>query len=91
MNFKLIFFLYISFLNCLFSQIKGFIVDSNSGEPIGGVNIFSGEEGTSSNQNGKFILNIPIDSKITFSHVGYREIIVSATTLSTISFTVSSI
>jgi iron complex outermembrane recepter protein len=78
MNFKLIFFLYISFLNCLFSQIKGFIVDSNSGEPIGGVNIFSGEEGTSSNQNGKFILNIPIDSKITFSHVGYREIIVSA-------------
>ena len=52
MNFKLIYFTFIFFLNYLFSQITGFVVDSNSGEPIEGVNILSGDEGTSSNQNG---------------------------------------
>jgi len=78
MNFKHIFFTYIFFLNYLFSQITGSIVDSNSGEAIEGVNILSGEEGTSSNQSGKFIINIPLDSKITFSHVGYRNITVNA-------------
>ena len=78
MNFKLIYFTFIFFLNYLFSQITGFVVDSNSGEPIEGVNILSGEEGTSSNQNGKFIINIPLDSKIMFSHVGYRNITLNA-------------
>ena len=78
MNFKLIYFTFIFFLNYLFSQITGFVVNSNSGEPIEGVNILSGEEGTSSNQNGKFIINIPLDSKIMFSHVGYRNITLNA-------------
>ena len=72
MNFNFTYFTYVLFLNYLFSQITGSIVDSNSGKPIEGVNILSGDKGTSSNQSGKFTINIPIDSKITFSHVGYR-------------------
>lgn len=79
----LIFLLFIS--TSIFAQesIKGTILDSGSGSPLPGANVFLKSDwsiGTTTNAEGNFSLNIPnklrTDSLIV-SYVGYKEILVT--------------
>ncbi len=62
----------------LFPQIVGVVKDVATNKPIEGVNITGENAGTSTDVNGRFILNIPIGSELTFSHIGYQSIKVPA-------------
>jgi hypothetical protein len=66
------------FVNLAFSQtatVKGVILDAEN-QPVGGVNIIYGSEGTMSNLDGHFILSIPANQSITltFSHVSFKPV-----------------
>ncbi|MFQ6607256.1 MAG: TonB-dependent receptor [Fidelibacterota bacterium] len=68
-------------LSILYSQssnVTGRIIDAESGEAISGVNVISGEIGTSSDDDGYFVLNIPIGSNLTIQHIGYKTVNVTA-------------
>ena len=76
MNFIKI-FIYIILLQPVLTQtINGFVRDDNSGEPLAFVNVFikDSEIGTSTNQDGYFVLqNVPKgELKIIASIIGYK-------------------
>ena len=58
-----------------FSQIKGVVKDSISGEPISYVNIWVENEtiGTTSEADGRFSLDVKQDKNIVFSVLGYEK------------------
>ncbi|GGC81508.1 membrane protein [Flavobacterium lutivivi] len=58
-----------------FSQIKGIVKDSISGEPIPYVNIWVENEniGTTSEEDGTFTINANEEKKLVFSALGYEE------------------
>jgi outer membrane receptor protein involved in Fe transport len=58
----------------LYPQIEGIIVDAETGDPIPGVNIMSGETGAVSDNRGRFIIHAEKDSRVIFSHVAYEKI-----------------
>ena len=59
--------------------VSGKVVDSNTQEPITNVNIFFKMGGTSSNTAGEFTIEITSEiDKVTFSHIGYSEINLTA-------------
>lgn len=62
-----------------FSQIKGIVKDSISGEPIPYVNIWVENEniGTTSEEDGTFIINANEEKKLVFSALGYENKTVS--------------
>ena len=55
--------------------LTGIIVDAQNQIPIEGVNITCGDEGTTSNSEGKFEIKPDSDS-ISFSHIGFENITV---------------
>ena len=65
------------FFSILFTQNKAIsstVVDEN-GDPIRGVNIYSTEFGTTSNDQGFFTIEMKNNEKITFSHISYNTTI----------------
>jgi len=70
---------FIAFLGSnLFAQtatIKGIILDDQN-QPIPGVNITHGEQGTLSDLNGFYLFEIPAEQEITilFSHISFKKI-----------------
>ena len=55
-------------------EVKGLIVDSESQLPLVGVNILSGESGTTSNETGTFSIIVQDEFEISFSYIGYKKI-----------------
>ena len=76
--------IYIILINLFFSIImggvEGTIIDSDSNQPIQGVNISYRSSGTTSYKNGNFFINAQEGEKIKFSHIGYRELELMAKT-----------
>ncbi|MBH10015.1 MAG: hypothetical protein CMG74_06625 [Candidatus Marinimicrobia bacterium] len=60
--------------------VEGTIIDSDSNQPIQGVNISYRSSGTTSDKNGNFFINAQEGEKIKFSHIGYRELELMAKT-----------
>ncbi len=58
-------------------NVQGMVLNENN-KPIGNVNIFSGAVGTSSLDDGSFLLEINQSSIITFTHIGYLTATYSA-------------
>ncbi len=69
-SFKLVLFF---FSSILFAQISGTVTDSVSGKPIENVNITNGVIGTTTNSSGNFLINVPIDTELEFSHIAYKS------------------
>ncbi len=65
------FFAILACVNPAFAQIKGTVIDSNNAEPVFGVHVTSGNDSTTTNKKGVFILYRDV-SEITFSHLGYH-------------------
>jgi len=63
--------------------IKGKVVDENN-NPISEVNIYSSTIGTESETNGTFMLAVDNGSVVSFSHIGYNDISISAEMLTSI-------
>ena len=78
MSFKSITFNLIFFTSTIFAQISGIVIDLNNTEPIVNVNITNGEVGAITNSNGVFFIDVPIGSKLEFSHIAYKNISLSA-------------
>lgn len=58
--------------------VKGVVTDENDGAPLLGVNIAIVRNGkviggTTTNTNGEFSLNVPANSQLRFSYIGYKE------------------
>ena len=53
--------------------VSGKVVDKNN-NPISGVNILSGEFGTSSDRDGYYTISAPINGSLTFNHIGYKTV-----------------
>lgn len=71
--------LLLSVLTLSFAQnatIKGIILDENN-KPIEKVNIKAGDNGTETNVNGFYTINIPVNSDITieFTHIAHKKIV----------------
>ena len=78
-KYKLHFSLIFLFSLISYSQtgtVKGIILD-NSNNPIENVNVKAGENGTTTNENGFFILKIPADQDITFefTHLSHKRVV----------------
>ena len=72
-----LFLLFLSFSVSVSAQIKGVVKDSLTGKPIPYVNIWVANEniGTTSEENGQFILNInPKNQMLLFSSIGFETI-----------------
>ncbi len=72
--FYLILFLNLSPLYTQSIEVKGIIVDSESQSPLVGVNIVSGETGTTSDGRGGFTLSVSDGENISFSFIGFKTI-----------------
>ena len=68
------FFILLLFQNTILASnvLTGVVVDIQNQTPIEGVNITCGEEGTTSNFEGKFEIKPDSDS-ISFSHIGFEN------------------
>jgi len=84
-------FLWFFFTICAFTScyaqtatITGVILDENN-DPISNVNISTKDNGTASDSNGFFVLQIIADQKttITFSHLGHKDVILENLILTT--------
>jgi len=58
----------------LSADITGTVTDQTTGYPIQDVNITAGNIGTSTNQHGEFSIDVPLNTLIEFSHIGYKSI-----------------
>ncbi len=58
----------------LYPQINGTVMDVETGEPIAGVNITGGKTGAATDEYGQFKIEVEAGEKLTFSHIGYIEI-----------------
>lgn len=75
--------------------IRGTVVDAESNEPLVGVSIQvkNASIGTSTGKNGEFVLNVPENSVLVISHLGFspKEIVVGNTTTFRISLEKSAV
>ena len=71
----LLFFLFTTFLFAQKATIKGIVLDEFS-QPINGVNVLHDNEGTITDLNGFYSLEIPAnnDVMLTFSHVSHKKV-----------------
>jgi len=72
---------------CTFGQtavISGYVFDEDK-NPLPNVNISSGDTGTTTNQNGFYLLELIADkaTTITFSHIGHKDVILKNIILNT--------
>ncbi|HJM15941.1 MAG TPA: TonB-dependent receptor, partial [Flavobacteriales bacterium] len=69
--------LLISFSSALSQKISGIVIDENTREPLIGVNvILSNTNGTTTNIDGEFSLNMKENEKtITFKYIGYESVV----------------
>lgn len=83
---KLLPLLFILLNISLSAQIKGVVLDSILGKPISYANIWVENEniGTTSEENGTFLLDLKEEKKIVFSALGYEMKILKSTELDTI-------
>ena len=80
MNYKFLIFILYLLSSTLLSNNNGtiaIIVDDYDNKPLAGVNILYNDKGTVSDKNGKFSINEKIINKIQFSHIGYRDLVLS--------------
>ncbi|MBQ4915759.1 TonB-dependent receptor [Maribacter sp. MMG018] len=66
------------------ATITGVVLNEDN-EPLSNVNIISEENGTASDENGFYILNVLSDTKvsITFTHLGHKKVVLKNLLLST--------
>jgi iron complex outermembrane receptor protein len=55
-------------------SITGQVIDSETGQAIPGVNVYSGDRGTATDAAGEFTLIIEPGRSITFAHIGYETV-----------------
>lgn len=78
-----------TFFACLFlsfgmalaqTQVNGTVVSSEDGEPIVGasVRVVGTKTGTVTDINGSFSMNVPANSKLEFSYIGMKPLVLSA-------------
>ena len=74
-HFSLLFLLVSLFTFAQKATLKGIILD-NTNTPIKNVNIKVGTDGTTSNENGFYLIKIPANSEITveFTHINYKKV-----------------
>jgi iron complex outermembrane receptor protein len=56
------------------TNVTGRVVDANSGIPLEGANVTSGEGGTATDREGRFALAISTGAPVTVTHVGYEAL-----------------
>ena len=61
-------------MTLLYSQIHGTVLDSKTDTPLSGVNITGNNMGTSSDDEGKFILHLEQGTELIFSHIGFSKV-----------------
>ncbi len=61
-----------------YPQISGSIIDAETDKPLAEVNIIGQFTGTASNEDGQFTLDIEAGEELTFSHIGYEDVKISA-------------
>jgi len=54
-------------------EVRGLVVDANTGEVLEGANISGGASGTSSDSTGRFVLRMTEGDSLLVSHVGYQS------------------
>jgi len=57
--------------------VSGVVTNEETGKPIVGANIVSGDIGTTTDKDGQFSLNIPKKSTITISFIGFKSVTIS--------------
>ena len=80
LKFNLLLFLSLFCILTAFSQsatVKGVILDDQQ-QPIEGVSIRAGDNGTVSNENGFYEISISIDENVTveFTHLSHKRVVV---------------
>lgn len=58
-------------------SVSGLVTNEETGKPIVGANIVSGDVGTTTDKDGQFSLTIPEKSKITISFIGFKSVTIS--------------
>ena len=61
-------------MSFLYPKIHGTVFDSDSHEPLVGVNIIGINVGTASDNEGRFIIDVETGAELTFSHIGYSKV-----------------
>ena len=74
MNFKQSIIILFYFSSTLCAKVSGIVLDQLSSKPVQNVNIISGEEGTTTNAEGEFYINVIDGTELKFSHIGYQSI-----------------
>ncbi|MDP6500533.1 MAG: TonB-dependent receptor [Candidatus Marinimicrobia bacterium] len=62
----------------LHPQVSGIVIDAETTQPLASVNITSKENGTATDENGRFFLDVPVGEQLTISHIGYSKIMIFA-------------
>ncbi|MFQ6677293.1 MAG: TonB-dependent receptor [Fidelibacterota bacterium] len=62
----------------IYSQVNGLVVNAKTNQPIVGVNITGESSGTSTDELGRFFIDVPEEEELTISHIGYEKVIVAA-------------
>ena len=78
MSYKFIFISIFIFAINLSAQIVGTVTDISDGKPIIGANIIIEGDGTTTNRNGKFSLDVELGTKLEISHLGYKTLTLKA-------------
>jgi len=73
-NFKQSIIILFYFSSTLCAKVSGIVLDQLSSKPVQNVNIISGEEGTTTNAEGEFYINVIDGTELKFSHIGYQSI-----------------
>ena len=71
------FILYFFLFSNMYSKATGTIKNKLTNEPIEGVNILIGSDGTVSDKEGRYIINGSIEEKIEFSHIGFDNLLLN--------------
>ena len=71
---QLFLFLFVGFLHAQTATVKGIVLDENN-QPLNGVNITTGTDGTQTDFNGAYVLEIPANESvvITYSYLGFKD------------------
>ena len=78
MSYNFLFIFLIIILTNLSAKIVGTISSEYDRKPIIGANVIAGGIGTSTNNIGRFILDVPVGTEIEISHLGYKTVILRA-------------
>ena len=78
MSYNFLFIFLLIMLTNLSAKIVGTISSEYDRKPNIGANVIAGGIGTSTNNIGRFILDVPVGTEIEISHLGYKTVILRA-------------